>query len=47
MAFMATLVLNFGLGVRRLLNSFGEGIANDGSRFLGRCRGSEGNEDPV
>jgi hypothetical protein len=34
-ASMATLALNSGLWVRRLLNSFGEGFANGGAPFRG------------
>ena len=41
---MATLSLNSGLWVRRLLNSFGEGFANGGSPDQGRCPASEVND---
>jgi hypothetical protein len=41
---MATLALNSGLWVRRLLNSFGEGCAYGGSPFQGRCPASEVND---
>ena len=43
-ASMATLALNSGLWVRRLLNSFGEGYAYGGSPFQGRCPASEVND---
>jgi len=41
---VATLALNSGLWVRRLLNSFGEGFANGGSPFQGRYPASEIND---
>jgi hypothetical protein len=41
---MATLALDSGLWVRRLLNSFGEGCANDGSPCQGRYPASEVND---
>ena len=41
---MATLALNSRLWVQRLLNSFGEGCANGGSPFQGRCAVSEVND---
>jgi hypothetical protein len=40
----ATLALNSGLWVRRLLNSFGEGFAYGGSPFQGRYAASEVND---
>jgi hypothetical protein len=43
-ASMATLALNSGLWVRRLLNSFGEGYAYGGSPFQGPCPASEVND---
>jgi hypothetical protein len=43
-ASMATLALNSGLWVRRLLNSCGEGCAYGGSPFQGRCPASEVND---
>jgi hypothetical protein len=43
-ASMATLALNSGLWVRRLLNSFGEGFAYGGNPFQGRCPASEVND---
>jgi hypothetical protein len=46
-ASMATLALNSGLWVRRLLNSFGEGYAYGGSPFQGRCPASEVNDGAV
>ena len=43
-ASMATLALNSGLWVRRLLNSFGEGFAYSGSPYQGLCPVSEVND---
>jgi hypothetical protein len=43
-ASMATLALNSGLWVRRLLNSFGEGFAYGESPFQGRYPASEVND---
>ena len=40
-ASMATLALNSGLWVRRLRNSFGEGVDNGGSPFQGRYPASD------
>ncbi len=46
-ASMATLALNLGLWVRRLLNSFGEGFAYSGGTILGRCPALEVNDGAV
>jgi hypothetical protein len=43
-ASIATLALNTGLWVRRLLNSFGEGFAKGGCPFQGRCPALEFND---